>query len=223
MKGENRKLGEGCMSALMAGGRIASDNYYANILTGIRLYKEFGANPNEANGKALYLAAEGDRYGQITERLLKFGADPNHSFYYPKSVGEKYGGIQPLGVVNFDASMKRLLQYGANPNVYFAFNSNETPKPVNHVTPLMRTVIVPALHRLAPILLSNNANPDMKCPENGMTALHYAAQYNFDDMVVMLLKGKADKNRKDNFGRTPLQLARKFKSARSVKALSGKT
>ena len=62
MKAENRKLGEGSIAALMAGGYIAADNYYANILTGIRLYKEAGANPNGANGYALYLAAEGDRH-----------------------------------------------------------------------------------------------------------------------------------------------------------------
>lgn len=214
-------LGDGSMASLMDGGRIGADNYYANILTGIRLYKEAGASPNEANGKALYLAAEGDKYGQITERLLQYGADPNHRFYHPEGIAKKFGGIPPLGVVYYEVPAKNLLKYHAKPDVFFPFNRNEELT-IYQVTPLMRTVILKGAHKVTSLLLQNKANPNLKCPENGMTALHFAAKYNYDDVIPMLLKAKADKSLKDKNGRTPLAVARKYKSLKAIKALGGR-
>ena len=222
VKAEKKGLGNGSMASLMDGGYIGADNYYANILTGIRLYKEAGANPNEANGKALYLAAAGDKHGQIIERLLQYGADPNHFYFYPNGMAKKYAGIPPLGNVYYELPVKFLFKYKAKPDVFFVFNTNEDPKNIYHITPLIKTIIQKELHKLTPVFLLNHANPNLKCPENGMTALHFAARYNYNDVIPMLLKAKTDKTLKDKNGRTPLAVARKYKSAKAIKALSGK-
>jgi hypothetical protein len=215
-------LGDGSMASLMDGGRIGADNYYANILTGIRLYKEAGANPNEANGKALYLAATGDKYGKIIERLLQYGADPNHRWYYPDSVGQKLGGTPPIGAASNVKTASILIKYRAKLNVHFVTESVFDPKFKGKVTPLIQAALMKNLHPLVPIYLNAGANPNLKCEETGMTALHIAAQYNYHDVILMLLKAKADKSLKDKNGRTPLAVARKYKSLKAIKALGGR-
>lgn len=221
-KAEKTGLGDGSMASLMDGGYIQADNYYANILTGIRLYKEAGAGPNEANGKALYLAAAGDKHGQIIERLLQYGADPNHRWFYPDSVGIKSGGTPPIGAASSTKNANLLIKYGAKLDVFFVSESVFDPKFKCNITPLIQAVLMKNLHSLVPIYLKARANPNLKCAENGMTALHFAARYNYDDVIPMLLKAKADKNLKDKNGRTALTLARKYKSAKAIKALSEK-
>ena len=213
-------LGDGSMASLMDGGYIQADNYYANILTGIGLYKEAGASPNEANGKALYLAAAGDKHGQIIERLLQYGADPNHRWFYPDSVGKKSGGTPPIGAASNAKAASLLIKYGAQLNVFFVSESVFDPKFKGSVTPLIQAAFMKNLHSLVPIYLKARANPNLKCPENGMTALHFAARYNHDDVIRLLLKARANKNLKDKDGRSPLMLARKYKSAKAIKALS---
>ncbi len=222
IKAEKKGLGDGSMASLMDGGYIGADNYYANILTGIRLYKEAGASPNEANGRALNLAATGDRYGQITERLLQYGADPNHRWFYPDGVGRKLGGTPPIGAASNVKTASLLIKYGAKLDVFFVTESVFNPKFKGNVTPLIQAVLMKNLHPLVQIYLKAGANPNLKCEESGMTALHIAAEYNYNDVIPMLLKAKADKRLKDKTGRTPLAVARKYKSAKAIKALGGR-
>ena len=221
LKAEKRKPSEGSIAALM-NGRIVSDLYYANILTGIRFLKEAGENVNGTNGYALYLAAGGDRHGQIIERLLEYGADPNHAYFNPEYKNRnRIEGIPPLGEATSATNVNLLLKYGAKPDVFFVYESTYRPVFKGHVTPLMRSVIIGPRPSVTKLLLDGKANPNLKCPENGMTALHFAAQYNFDNLIPMLLKAKADKKLKDKNGRTPLALARKFKATKAIKALGG--
>ncbi len=221
IKAENRKFPVGSIAGLM-NGRIASDTYYANILTGIRLLNEAGDNVNAVNGYALFLAAGGDKHGQIIERLLQYGADPNRPYFNPDYNNAKGNeGIPPLGEAIIDTNVKLLLKYGAKPNVFFPFESGYRPVFKGHVTPLIRSVIIGPRPSVTKLLLDGKANPNLKCPENGMTALHFAAQYNFDTLIPVLLKAKADKKLKDKNGRTPLALARKYKSVKAIKMLGG--
>jgi uncharacterized protein len=55
---------------------------------------------------------------------------------------------------------------------------------------------------LSKLLLQNGANPNIADP-NGVTPLIYAVQFEFKDLVALLLQYKADKLHKDNDGKTP--------------------
>ncbi|MBA2709874.1 MAG: ankyrin repeat domain-containing protein [Tatlockia sp.] len=54
-------------------------------------------------------------------------------------------------------------------------------------------------------------NPNLKNPETGMTALHYAVQEKQICMIDTLIKAGADLTLKDKWQRTPLDIAKKIK------------
>ena len=210
---------DGAMSYLC--GFVGADDKYANVLTGIRIAKEAGANPNGDNGHALYIAAMGDRHGQVVERLLKYGADPNHRYFYPDAIGKKDGGAPPLSVAGNPKTVEFLFKYKANPNFIFSLPPLYKLGYSAHVTPLMQATMLPTWQPVVIILLNNGAKPDVKCPENGMTALHFAAQFDYDVVAKQLVKAGASKKQKDKKGRTPIMVAKQYRSKKVIKALGG--
>ena len=75
MKRSNTKIDSSSLSRLVE--LSQSSIYNANVLTGLRLFKEYGVDFQKGDGHLLTIAAVHDKWGQVTERLLQYGADPN--------------------------------------------------------------------------------------------------------------------------------------------------
>lgn len=67
--------------------------------------------------------------------------------------------------------------------------------------------------------LSIKQNINFKDPENGMTALHFAAMAEKDDLVKLLLENNADPTITDNNGSTPIHDAAQYGKLNNLKAL----
>ena len=93
----------------------ASDRY-ANVLTGIRMVYEAGADPTGNRNGAIAGTTGKDQWGQITERLLQYGVNPNDRC----GGNESSQGSPPLlASVLYNPktiATEVLLKYGADPN-----------------------------------------------------------------------------------------------------------
>ncbi len=108
-------------------------------------------------------------------------------------------GFSPLIIAVYSQqadAVKALLQLGANPNA----NSPEG------------TALVAASYKgnlnLLNLLLSNGAKPD-ECNEDGVSALMYAAQFNYKNIVIRLIEYGANINLRSKAGYTALDYAKK--------------
>ncbi|KAI9560990.1 hypothetical protein GHT06_011946 [Daphnia sinensis] len=65
------------------------------------------------------------------------------------------------------------------------------------------------------------AGADLNQPDvSNRTALHLAAHHNQESCVIFLLKNRALPDKKDDFGLTPADVARKFEHGNILKMLS---
>jgi ankyrin repeat protein len=196
----------------------ASDRY-ANALTGIRILHEIGADARGQHGRAMFTAASMDNWGQITERLIQYGVKPND--LCGGNLKKKGGYPIMIAVVNNKgtAACEVLLRYGADPNIFQKTGPFNNLSGKETLTPLMAAA-ANGKRDFVKVLIKYKAKADLKCPESGMTALHFAAKGNQPEIIPMLLKAGADKRIRDKQGQTPLQVARKAKAFQAIKLLS---
>ncbi|MCG8698482.1 MAG: ankyrin repeat domain-containing protein [Bacteroidales bacterium] len=62
---------------------------------------------------------------------------------------------------------------------------------------------------LTEFLIENGLNLNIIDKETGRNSLHFAAMYGYENTSRMLLKKKININHRDNWGNTPLDLAKK--------------
>ena len=199
-----------------------SSQRYANILTGIRILRDYGVDVKSVSDEALSTTIGQDEWGQVTERLIQYGANPNGRKVKVK--GDLNDGAPISASIEFNKTpivTEILLKHGASPDVYHDFGGYNHLMANTHYTPLM-TAAAENRKEFIPVLLKYHAKVDLRCPEDGMTALHLAARWNNADIVRMLLKSKANRRMRSKAGQTPLQVARKFKAKEAVKALESK-
>ncbi len=197
----------------------ASDRY-ANVLTGIRMVYEAGADPTGNRNGAIAGTTGKDQWGQITERLLQYGVNPNDRC----GGNESSQGSPPLlASVLYNPktiATEVLLKYGADPNTLNIAEGNLQPTREMYNMSYMMIATVKGKTAFIPVLLKHKAKVDLRCPDNGMTALHFAARCNRSEIIPILLKAGANKRMKDKNGQTPLQIAKKAKATKVIKLLS---
>lgn len=196
----------------------ASDRY-ANALTGIRMVHELGADASGENNRAMATCAMMDHWGQMTERLIQYGVSPNG--LCGGNDGSK--GLRPLVfscIYNLKpVAAEVLLKHGADSNRFNLVGKYGTlPSEGNTMTYLM-IASSEGKPDFIPVLLKYKAKVNLTCPENGMTALHYAAKWNRGEVIQKLLKAGADKSKRNKKGETPLQVAQKSKATNAIKLL----
>lgn len=144
---------------------------------------------NRNGGTALMYASTLDAT-QILKTLLHHGASPD---------AQAVNGWTPLMVACVKGNLeviKLLLKSGGNVNVADIYGW----------TPLMRAVdrnrieVVKLLLEIQPVDV-NAAN------DQGITALHFAAEKGYLSIAQLLVKSGADPNKKDVNGRTPMMVA----------------
>ena len=199
----------------------ASDRY-ANVLTGIRMCHDFGADIKGHGGKLLGICAGKDQWGELTERLIQYGADPKGGFIKSKAGLTAWGPISTTVAFNKKTIVAEIyLKNGASPDVFCDFGGYNHLMRGTRYSPLM-TAAAENRKEFIPILLKYKAKVDLRCPEDGMTALHLAARWNSAEIVTLLLAAKADRRLRDKKGMTALAVARKFKAKNAIKALEAK-
>ena len=93
-RGQYKEYGETIIGSLcMYSGK--SDKT-GNLLTGMRLLYEHGANPSGNHGKAMFMATRLDEWGEVTERLIKYGVNPNVKC----SMNPAYEGMMPIYITS---------------------------------------------------------------------------------------------------------------------------
>ncbi len=138
-----------------------------------------------------------DRH-QIAESLLKAGADVN-------SLSEL--GQTPLSIAAGNGfpveTLNLLISHGAD--------LNSTANLGTGCTPMMSAILYEQFEQ-ARFLIEAGTGLDIQ-DSKGLTALHYAAVQDAEDIVKLLLDKGADKSIKNKRGETPADLARKLKSS----------
>ncbi|MEI7984723.1 MAG: ankyrin repeat domain-containing protein [Armatimonadota bacterium] len=188
-----------------------------NVLTGMRLLYEHGANPSGNHGAAMLQASRLDRWGEVTERLIKYGVNPNAKC----SMNPVFEGLVPIYLTaEYNNSTKAavvLLSKGADPNV-FTINPENPTSDKGQLTPLMIATFKNKTEMIK-TLVKFKAKVNLTSPSSGMTALHYAAKSNASESITALLKAGANKKLKDKKGRTPLDIAKLAKAKLAVSLL----
>ena len=90
-----------------------------------------------------------------------------------------------------------LIIMGANPN-YLSVDDYPLHNSINHNKSPVSVIRTLLLH---------GANPNLKDPFTGETALHLAVKMGFVEVVVLLMEKNADETIENNQQQTPLQLA----------------
>ncbi|RMG24598.1 MAG: hypothetical protein D6724_05735 [Armatimonadetes bacterium] len=209
---------------------------YANVLTGVRICIECGADPNAIQGLPLRTAAGTDRWSKVVERLLQHGADPN---LHPD--GAETALINAVAA-NLPENVRLLLKYKADPNqeAWVTVKGNLLPfdRPNlarrRPVTPLMLAAQF-GRPEIVRILLEGGADVNQADSVYGRTALHEAAvggslfrlhpfskEYTEEaqtETVRILLERGANKDLRDKDGNTALDLAKKANATNVVRLL----
>ena len=197
-----------------------SSIYNANVLTGLKICKEFGAEFNKDEGELLPIVVVHDKWGQVTERLLQYGADPNKTWV---NVANRHSAFTPLAFAAMGTKTivqaKLLLKYGAMPNGLSSMPIDEGSVSRRRVSPLMLAVRSPKLE-LIQLLLSHKADVNLQCPEDGMTALQFAARMDNSNGISVLLKNGAKKAIRNKKGQTALSVAKQYHAKRAIAILS---
>ena len=188
-----------------------------NVLTGMRLLRDHGANPSGNHGCAMWHAAELDEWGDITERLIQYGVNPNAKC----SANSAFEGLVPIYETAYQNKTSKvaniLLKKGVNSNVFTVDPRNPTGDK-SPLTPLMIAAFKNHYETVS-ALIKFKASKSLTSPISGMTALHYAAKGDSYQSIEILLKAGADKKLKDKKGRTPLAIAKSVKAKWSISLL----
>ena len=185
-----------------------------NVLKGMRLLYEHRANPSGDHGVSMFHASRLDQWGEVTERLIQYGVNPNAKC----SMNPSFEGIAPLFLAaDYNKSSKAagvLLTHGADPNTF----SLDPERPQSDLGP-MTPIMIAALRNnpgIVAALIKFKAKVNLSNPSSGMTALHYAAKANASESIRALLKSGANKKLKDKKGRTPLVIAKLAKAKQAI-------
>ncbi|OMJ95764.1 hypothetical protein SteCoe_843 [Stentor coeruleus] len=126
-----------------------------------------------------------------TEYLLQSGADPNIKTRMGDTALHQAADNRQL------AQARLLLKYGADPNIQQ--NDGESA---------LHLACFKGDEEMANVLLTHKANPNLQNTLFGKTPLHYAADYSYGNIVMMLLEFNANPEIKDKHGKTPREIAR---------------
>jgi len=159
-----------------------------------------GATTNDNVRERLFFAADCGRAQEVREILTSRSADLRDEDRYVALLRAAIGGNS--GIV------MQLLQAGANPN------RNRK----DDIAPLWLCVRTAEMARM---LLGGGADPNLKEPSHGRTALHFAADAGYAEVVEVLLRAGADTNSEDDVGNKPLYYAAE-KDHESVGRVLGK-
>lgn len=121
---------------------------------------------------------------ELTEILLKFGADPNASNHL--------GYTALHNACGNPESTRILLKYGAKPYL----------KTTHDIQPLHQV----GTGEVASMLIAAGADVNARA-EHGMQPIYYAAGHGKIDVIIVLLRHGANIEAKDKYGRTPLHAA----------------
>ena len=193
-----------------------SSQYNANVLTGIRWCKEYGANFKEDDGSVLYTAIVCDKWGEVFERLLQYGCDPNKPWVNRQNMNYS---VTPLAAaIGSTQKVKMLLKFGASPEKYTEFMLDINGTRI-HITPLMYAAMN-KISTILKLLIDHKAKVNALCPEDGRTALHFAARWDCAENISELLKAGAKKSLRNKAGETALDVAKKYKAKNAITVLS---
>ncbi len=199
-------------------GQAESDERYGAVLTGMRMLKEHGADPNGSKGLAIYNASIKDHHGDVIRRLIGYRVDVNTLC---SSDGVHLVWTPLIYSIKWNSSSKgteTLLELGADPNKWvqsWTYEKKKTPR-------LSALMFAAEFDRadLIPILLKHHAKLNARSPDTGQTALHFAVMANDTKALKELIKANADKNIKDKSGKTALDAAKQAGKSEAVKLLS---
>jgi ankyrin repeat protein len=211
-KSQYREYGETVIGLLcMYSGR---SDMTGNVLSGMRRLYEHGANPSGNQREAMFHASRLDEWGEVTERLIKYGVNPNAKC----SLTPKFEGLVPIYLTaEYNKSTKAavvLLSNGADPNVFSVSPENPTGDK-GQLTPLMIAAFKNKPEMIK-ALVNFKAKVNLTSLSSGMTALHYAAKSNASESITALLKAGANKKLKDKKGRSPLDIAKLVKAKSGI-------
>ena len=155
----------------------------------------------------LYVAAQ-NGHVKIVEKLLGAGAN-----IHKKRTDTGYGPLHAAAQYGHVKIVEKLLRAGANKDESIFHNGV-----LNGFTPLY---IAARNNRLEVVkaLLHAEANPDKAISHNDLTPLHVAAFRGNLQIVQALLNAGANVNMYDKRGKTPLDIALKFKHAEVIEEL----
>ncbi|MEI7986779.1 MAG: ankyrin repeat domain-containing protein [Armatimonadota bacterium] len=196
-----------------------SSQYNANVLTGIRWCKEYGANFKEDDGYVLVTAINCDKWGEVVERLLQYGCDPNKPWVNRRNMNfSRTPLFASIGSGKSTKNMLTLLKFGASTEKYSEFILDIKGSRIN-ITPLMYGAEQKDGVKLK-LLISHKAKVNAICPEDGRTALHFAARWDCAENISLLLKAGAKKSLRNKAGETALDVAKKYKAKNAIAVLS---
>jgi ankyrin repeat protein len=194
-----------------------SSDKYSNALTGIRLAHDYGADVTGLHNYALAIASSNDEWGQITERLIEYGAKPDKPCKLGVSA-EQYPLMIAISYNKKLAALEILLKHGASANQLQAYPVAGEKKGFVSITPLMLAV-KRGRADFVNILLTQKAKVNQASPETGMTPLHYAAKLNRQELIPLLLREGADRSIRNSDGMTALQVAQKVGARQALRIL----
>ena len=156
----------------------------------------------QVNEKMLEAAKSGDHEG--VSRALGEGAE----ITYMGSDGDT--GLHLGAMEGHDSVVKTFLENGLDVNIIDGADTKWTA-----------LIIAAYMDKISclQILLENGADPDIKGEKKGQTALMYAAQTNYPDILAELLVKNADMNILNNDGNSAIQIAQENNSQDAAKLL----
>jgi ankyrin repeat protein len=164
-------------------------------------------NNNEMNGMYLVHVALISNNPEMLKEVLKYNVGVDKK--------EMNMGSTPL-MIAIESEDSLALEFAqilidAHADVNIADNGNTTP--LMKATGFGKTELVR-------LLIANKADVTaLKCGSRGPSALHFALEYNFPEIVSMLLENGADVNVSDLYGRSPLMLGACFDAVGAVEEL----
>jgi ankyrin repeat protein len=187
-----------------------------NILHGVKILFDLGANPNVKTEKDLapLNEIEVDSQLEVCRLLIANGADVNHKT-------ELFSNYSPL---------MHMLDYSSYALVDLMLQSKDIDINFKSVAGVIKgeSALTLAVKKgrvdVVKTLLEKGADPNI-CREDGETPLHIAVYYYYSDrkgleISRLLLASGADKNSTSNIGQTPLKLASMYSNEEFVKLLS---
>ncbi len=218
MKKRNIKIDPNSLSGFVE--MSQSTIFNAKVLTGLRLFKEYGVDFREDNGQLLFIVANHDKWGQVTERLLQYGADPNKPWENSKNRRIAFTPLASAAMGHDNlVQAKLLLKYGALPDALSDMAFDEKGILRQHITPLM-VAVRGRKPEFISLLLRSKAKVNLQCKEDGNTALHIAAQFDNSVGIKLLLQSGAKLSIRNKKNETALMVAKRHKSINAIAVLS---
>lgn len=180
---------------------IASENGHSTVVNTL-LQNSADINISEKSGASpLYIACQKGHI-KVVRVLIQHLANINQS---------KLNGTSPLYIACQNGHalvVKELIKHSADIN----------KGRCDGITPLQIACYYNREDVVRELLFSEEINID-QCDSTGCTSLHVACKKGHTFIIDELIQHKADKNKPDNTGRTPLQIASKFGRDKMVKSL----